>query len=552
MSAETRPWHKWYPEGTDPNFIPVPRSVTGILHEAFLRHADLTMIEYYGQSFTYRKMHGLIAQAAAALQAAGIKKGDRVALHLPNCPWHPIFFLGTLWMGGVVTHLSPMDAEQELSFKLEDCGAKLVISLTAPEFCSKFKSLMDEGRCPPLYLCHDDFSAKGRDCPIIDGANSIQDLLKGFDATPKPPVEMRPEDLAILQYTGGTTGIPKAAKLTHANLACAQQMYVESSKSEPAHQPGATALFFAPFFHILGVSSGLIRRSSEGCCFHLRQRFDAETAVHEIAEKKINSMAGVPTSWIAVLALPGIENYDLSSLKYIGSGGAPLPRDVYNKMRELTGLELRGGWGMTETSPAGTAVPVGMPDDKLGTIGIPLPGLDLKIVAADDCERDLSPGEQGEIIIRGPNVSSGYWNKTDAENAELFNSDGFFLTGDIGYMDDDGWFYIVDRKKEIFISAGFNVYPQLIENAIRMHDSVAEAMVIGVPDAYRGESAKAFVVLKPGADEFTLDSLNAFLSDKLGRHETPRHLEFRTDLPRTAVGKASRKILKDQKMAKSG
>ena len=328
-------------------------------------------------------------------------------------------------------------------------------------------------------------------------------------------------------------------------------MYVEFSKREPAHQPGATALFFAPFFHILGVSSGLIRRSSEGCTFHLRQRFDAETAVREIQEKKINSMAGVPTSWIAVLSVPGIENYDLSSLKYIGSGGAPLPRDVYDKMRHLTGLELRGGWGMTETSPAGTAVPMGMPDDKLGTIGIPLPGVDMKIVATDDCERDLAPSEQGEIVIKGPNVTCGYWNKTDEENTELFNSDGFLLTGDIGYMDDDGWFYIVDRKKEIIISAGFNVYPQLIENAIRMHPDVMEAMVIGVPDDYRGESAKAFVVLKPQAKRFSLDELNGFLSDKLGRHEIPRHLEFREDLPRTAVGKASRKMLKDQELAKT-
>ncbi len=265
------------------------------------------MIEYYGQSFTYREMHGLIAQAAAAFCAIGIKKGDRVALHLPNCPWHPIFFFGILWMGGTVVHLSPMDAVNELKFKLEDCGAKIIISLSSPEFCQKFRSLMDEGQCPPLFLCHDDFSANGRDCPIIDGAKPIEELLNGCEATPKPPTKMQPDELAILQYTGGTTGIPKAAMLTHGNLACAQQMYLEHSKSEPAHQPGATTLFFAPLFHILGASSGLIRRSSEGCCFHLRQRFDAETAVHEIAEKKINSMAGVPTSWIAILAVPGIK-----------------------------------------------------------------------------------------------------------------------------------------------------------------------------------------------------------------------------------------------------
>ena len=552
MTFPERPWHSSYPEGVDPHFTPKPDSLTNILHRCYLQHADLLMIEYYGQRFTYREMHAQICRAAEALKAAGIQKGDRVALHLPNSPWHPIFFLGTLWMGGVVTHLSPLDAERELEFKIRDCGAKLVISLTTPEFQDRFKIMIKEGNCPPLYLCPDPVSAKGRDCPVIPGARPIAELLEGFEATPLPPVEVQPRDLAVLQYTGGTTGIPKAAMLSHSNLACAQQIYHEFSKDEPAHQPGASTLFFAPLFHILGLSSGLIRRSAEGCTFYLRQRFDAEAAVREIEEKKINSMAGVPTTWIAVLSVADIDTRDLSSLNYIGSGGAPLPRDVFDRVRSLTGLKLRGGWGMTETAPAGTAVPVRMPDDKLGTIGIPLCGLDMKIVDVDDCERELGPGVQGEMVIKGPNVTRGYWNRSDEENAALFNSEGYFLTGDIGYMDEDGWFYIVDRKKELILSGGFNVYPQLIENAIHQHPDVSDAMVIGVPDEYRGESAKAFVVLNAGAERFTLDELNKFLSDKLGRHEIPRHLEFREVLPRTAVGKSSRKMLKDQELAKSG
>ncbi len=196
-------------------------------------------------------------------------------------------------------------------------------------------------------------------------------------------------------------------------------------------------------------------------------------------------------------------------------------------------------------------MPAGMPDEKLGTIGIPVPGADMKIVDVEDSSKVLGPNESGEMVIKGPNVTAGYWNKSDAENAECYSEDGYFLTGDIGYMDEDGWFYIVDRKKDLILSGGFNVYPLTIENAIHQHPDVLEAMVIGVADSYRGESAKAFVMLNPGASEFSLKELQEFLEDKLGRHEIPRHLEFRSELPRTAVGKASRKMLKEEELAKS-
>jgi long-chain acyl-CoA synthetase len=363
--------------------------------------------------------------------------------------------------------------------------------------------------------------------------------------------QVAPEDLALLQFTGGTTGVPKAARITQYNLATSAQMYCEMTKAEPASEPGKPSLAYSPLFHIMGLAAGMIKRVSEGGTLCLRLRFDAASAIDEVEEKGIASLGGVPTTWIAILALPNIDKRDLSSLEHVGSGGAPLPVEVYNRVKQLTGLKIRGGWGMTESSPAGTMVPSGMPDDKLGTIGVPVPGVDLKIVDVEDCDRELPPGQPGEIVIKGANVISGYWNRTDEENAEFYNSDGYFLTGDIGYMDDDGWFFIVDRKKDLILSGGFNVYPLTIENAIHQHPDVQEAMVIGVPDAYRGESAKAFVLLKPGTEQFTLDQLQDFLADKLGRHEIPRHLEFRKELPRTAVGKASRKMLKDEELAKA-
>jgi long-chain acyl-CoA synthetase len=423
-----------------------------------------------------------------------------------------------------------------------------VISLTTPEFAGRFARLVRQPDFPPVYLCPDPVSAQGRPCPVPDGMHAVEELIGGHEGAPYDPPAMRTDEVALLQFTGGTTGTPKAAILTHGNISASVQTYNHGSIGEPAAGPGAPGMLFAPLFHIMGLTSAMLKRTMEGGKMHLRLRFDAAAVVNDIEKFGIVSCGGVPTSWIAIMQLPEIEKRDLSSLEFIGSGGAPLPKEVYNRIRQLTGLQLRGGWGMTETASNGTSVPKGMPDEKLGTIGIPLVGVQMAIVDMEDPRRRLGPGETGEMIIKAPAVTVGYWNKPE-ETAQAF-VDGWLLTGDIGYMDEDGWFYIVDRKKDLILSGGFNVYPLTIENAIHQHPDVAEALVIGVPDAYRGESAKAFVCLNKGAREFTLDELQGFLADKLGRHEMPRFLEFRSELPRTSVGKASRKMLKDEERAK--
>jgi len=544
---ETRPWFKWYPKGVDPYFVPQPSTILDRLTRSFDRYGDLCMIEYYGKEYSYAQMRALVGRAGAALRAQGIGPGDRVALLLPNCPWHPIFFFATLSIGAVVTQVSPLDAEREIQHKLHDSGAKLVVSLTTPEFSSRFEMLLAEGDCPPLVMCDDPVSAMGRECPVIDGAMSLETFWADHDGAPYQPVHAQPSDVALLQFTGGTTGVPKAAVLTHDNLAAASQMYSEMGKTDSVSKPGKPWLLYSPLFHIMGLSSSMLKRVAEGGTLCLRLRFDPEVTLREIQSLKIAALGGVPTTWIALLATKGIDTADLSSLEYVGSGGAPLPVEVYNRVKGLTGLKIRGGWGMTETSPAGTTVPRDMPDEKLGTIGLPLPGLDIRIVDVDDPHREQPSGTPGEMAIRGPNVTSHYWNRPDDTAAAFV--DGWFLTGDIGFMDDDGWFYIVDRKKDMILSGGFNVFPLVIENAVHAHPDVAEALVIGVPDAYRGESAKVFVVLNAGAPRFTLEALQDFLGDKLGRHEVPRHLEFRTELPRTSVGKPDRKALKAEEKA---
>lgn len=548
MTSQDRPWFIHFNDDVDPNYVPPVTTWTAMMTEAFDTFEDLVLLEYYGKEYTYGEVRRQAAIVASALTDFGVKRGERVALHLPNCPWHPIFFFGCQAAGIAVTHLSPLDAADEIAHKLHDSDAKLVVSLTTPEFSKNFAGLIADGRTPQVVLCPDPVSAQGRDCPVIEGALSAADFLAGHEGATYQPLDVDPEELALLQYTGGTTGVPKAAMLTHRNLSSAVQMYHENSKSDAASQVGGPGLLYAPLFHIMGLTTGLLKRTSEGGKLHLRLRYDPEQAVQEIEEKKIQSLGGVPTLWIALLGVPDIEKRDLSSLTYVGSGGAPLPVAVYNRVKQLTGLKLRGGWGMTETSPAGTNVPEDMPDDKLGTIGIPLPGLDMKVVDVDDADKILGVGETGELAIIGPNVTKGYWNQPEETKQAYHN--GWFLTGDIGYMDEDGYYYLVDRKKDMILSGGFNVYPLMIENAVHRHPDVAEAIAIGVPDEYRGESAKVFVVLNRGAKEFSLDEMKAFLEDKLGRHEIPRHLEFRDELPHTPVGKPSRKDLVLEEKAK--
>ena len=315
-------------------------------------------------------------------------------------------------------------------------------------------------------------------------------------------------------------------------------------------RPGIDKLICVlPLFHIYALTTILLRGLKRGAELMLRMRFDVETTLRDIEVGRATHFPGVPTMWIALAAAPGIETRDFSSLVYTGSGGAPLPVEVADRFERLTGHRLIGGWGMTETSPAGTNRLGGAAARKPGTIGLPLPGVEMDICSLDDPSRILGIGETGELRIRGPNVTQGYWNRP-AETAASFSGD-WFLTGDIGYMDEDGFFFITDRKKDMIISGGFNVYPQMIEQAIYQHPAVEEVLVIGIPDGYRGEAAKAFCKLRTGAAPFTLPALQEFLKDRIGRHEMPAAIEFRPALPRTAVGKLSKVELREEERARA-
>jgi long-chain acyl-CoA synthetase len=552
--GEGRLWEKSYPPGVRWD-APIETATLPALFDAFTsRWAARPALEYRDRRASYAELRAAVDAFASGLMCLGVGPGTTVALYLPNTPYHPIAFFGALKAGARVAHLSPLDADRELAHKLKDSGARILVTTNIGFMGLLAQKLKADGLVEHL-IVGDDTAYGPSAIPtsaMPEGAGVLRfDRLsaEGAEKLPRQWPIARVEDIALLQYTGGTTGKPKGAMLSHANLSAACAIYKAWGDPQRISEPGTDKIIAVlPLFHIYALTNVLLRGLQEGNELLLRVRFDVATTLDDIEVRKATVFPGVPTMWIALANTPDIDKRDFSSLRYVASGGAALPVEVAERFEKLTGHKLGGGWGMTETSPAGTAMPREW-TGKAGSIGLPLPGIDMDVVALDDPRRRLAPGEKGEIRIKGPNVTRGYWNAPE-ETAAAF-VDGYLLTGDIGYMDEDGYFYLVDRKKDMIISGGFNVYPRTIEEAIYEHGSVAEVVVIGVPDAYRGESAKAFVQLKAGSQAFTLEELRAFLADKLGRHELPGHLEFRDTLPKTAVGKLSKKELIEEERQKS-
>jgi long-chain acyl-CoA synthetase len=551
--GEERPWEKSYPAGLRWD-APIPIStLPELLASSVARFAAKTAIEYRDHAIGYGELGRAVDAVAAGLMRLGVGPGVSVGLYLPNTPYHPIFFFAVLKAGGRVVHLSPLDAEREIAFKLANSGARILVTTNIGGLLALAQKLKAGGAVDRLIVGDDlVFGAPALPvAPIPDDAGLVRYEALSADGEAHPPRQwpsLPVDEIALLQYTGGTTGRPKAAMLSHANLTSTVSIYKLWSDAQRLSAPGTDKVICVlPLFHIYALTAVLLRALQEGNEILLRARFDVETTLRDIEVKRATVFPGVPTMWIALVNTPGIEKRDFSSLLYAASGGAGMPVEVAERFHKLTGHRVGGGWGMTETSPAGTSLPRNC-SHKPGSCGLPLPGVLMEVVALDDPRRVLAPGEVGEIRIKGPNVTRGYFNAPE-ETAAAF-ADGWFLTGDIGSMDEDGFFYIVDRKKDMIISGGFNVYPRSIEEVIYEHPDVAEVIVIGVPDDYRGEAAKAFIQLKPGATPFTLEDLRAFLADKLGRHELPAHLEFRDTLPKTAVGKLSKKELIAQERRK--
>ncbi len=555
-----RPWLAHYPAGIDWN-APLPQApLTDLLDSAVRRWPALPALEFMGRVIDYADFGERVDACAAGLQRLGVGPGVHVGLYLPNTPHYAVAFFGVLRAGGTVVNYSPLDAGRVLADKIDDSRTDVLITLDLASLLPQALRLLDASRLRHLVIGNlADFSA----APAAVRARLQQagqltawqadarrhdflGLLRHGDAPLRHPPGDPRSRLAVLQYTGGTTGRPKGAMLTHANLsAVAEQYYLTSQGTPPALAEGAERMLVVlPLFHIYALSVCLLLGVRLGAHLVLHPRFDADAVVGDLQDKRISIFPGVPTMYIAVLQHPRAAELDLRALKFCGSGGAPLPLEVAERFRQLTGCPLNEGWGMTETAPGGTFTPLhGL--RRPGSCGMPVPGLTASIRALDDPARALPPGEVGELCVSGPNVMQGYWNAPRA-NAEAFTPDGFFRSGDVARMDENGCLYIVDRTKDMLLCGGFNVYPRIIEEAIYEHPAVAEACVIGVPDAYRGQAPKAFVALKPGAPPLSLDELREFLAERVGKHELPAALELRDSLPKTAVGKLSKRDLIEQ------
>jgi long-chain acyl-CoA synthetase len=541
----THPGEKFYPGGVHWD-EPIERgTLADLLPGAVAQFGARPAIEFRDRAVSYDELEALAETAAAAFLRAGFGKGTTVALFLGNSPDHPINFFGALKAGARIVHLSPLDGERALSHKLSDSGARILVTSDLGTLLPTALKFLEKGLVDRLIVCEDDhWGAVGNPHAPIPDHPAIVTFAKFTDGAAKPArwPDVAPDDIALLQYTGGTTGLPKGAMLSHGNLTSAVSIYEAWGRPARLERNAVERVICVlPLFHIYALTVVLLSSLRVGNLVSLHQRFDVEAVMRDIEIKRATAFPGVPTMWIAIAGLPDLDKRDFSSLVSAGSGGAPLPVEVARVFERKTNLKLKSGWGMTETCSPGTGHPKEGPE-KPGSIGLMLPGIEMDVVALDDPRKVLQPGEVGEIRIKGPNVTKGYWNRPQ-ETAESFVGDRF-LTGDIGYMDADGYFFLVDRKKDMIISGGFNVYPQMIEQAIYEHPAVQEVIVIGIPDAYRGEAAKAFVKLRAGVAIFSLDDLKGFLAGKLGKHEIPAALEFVDELPRTPVGKLSRHELR--------
>jgi long-chain acyl-CoA synthetase len=553
----TRPWIHSYPAPARWDAPIELGAIHALLDDAARTFADRPAVEFMGKRATFAQLRRLADRAAAGFQRLGVGPGVHVGLYLPNTPHYLVAFFGVLKAGGTVVNYSPLDAAQVLAHKVEDSETAVLVTLDLPALYPQMAALIGHARLRTLVVGGlADLAAfpefEGAPAAPADGVPndahhvSFQQLLANDGTYVAHDIGDPAEALAVLQYTGGTTGLPKGAMLTHGNLTAAASQYLETTHVDPpVLTPGQErTLLVLPLFHIYALTSCMLLCVRLGAEMVLHARFDADAVANDLAAKRITIFMGVPTMFTALLGHPRIRELDLSAIRYVASGGAPLPVEVEQRFRELTGAGINEGWGMTETSPSGTFTPM-RGTRKAGSCGIPVPGVDLKFASVEDPSRYVPLGERGEICIHGPNVMRGYWNKPDA-TADAFTPDGFLRTGDVAYMDADGFVFIVDRIKDMLLCGGFNVYPRTIEEAVYAHPSVAECSVIGVPDAYRGQSPKAFVVLKNGAPSFSLDELQTFLADRLGKHEMVQHLEFRDALPKSPVGKILKTALLEE------
>ncbi|WP_416464380.1 long-chain-fatty-acid--CoA ligase [Sphingomonas sp. VDB2] len=557
MESMEKTWRERYqhPTAWDQTFPPL--SMGEMVTHSVKAHPDAPMIDFMGRHFSYGAMLEQIRRIACGLQGMGVKKGDRVGLYLPNTPHYVAAYYGALMAGAIVVNFSPLYTAAELEHQVADSGTKILFTLSAKALLPTALEVLEHSELETLVVGS-----------VAEMLSPVKSLLfrwfKASESTPLPhdPRVMRydqlianaggctvPEidpvnDVALLQYTGGTTGTPKGAMLTHQNLTAnaRQAQAIDPHANEPDR-----IIAVLPFFHVFANTCTLNRTVVNGGEMVMLPRFDAAQVLAAVQRVKATSLPGVPTMFQALLDHPAIRNIDFSSLRACISGGAPLALELKQKFEAATGARLIEGYGLTETSPIVCTNPYeGL--NKSGTVGQPVPGTRVKLVDREDPTRPPPEGEPGELLFAGPQIMKGYWNRPDAD-AEVFVGE-YVRTGDVGLIDEDGYVKIVDRLKDMIAVGGFKVFPSQVESVLYHHPAVKEALVIGIPDHYRGEQPKAFVTLNEGA-EIDGAALKDWLNPQLGKHERVCEVEVRLNLPKTLVGKLSRKELVAEERAKA-
>ena len=528
-----------------------PRAVPALLADTVRDYPDKPAIAFLGRHWTYAQLAAEVSRATRGLQDIGVKPGTRVGLCLPNTPYSVIYFFAVLRAGGIVVNFNPLYVERELAHQIGDSGTEVMVTIDLAAIYPKVAAVAARTGLRRIVVCSMAGAlpwlagqafrlARRRDLAAVkqDGVTITARALTRSTAAPDP-VTIDPGDTAVLQYTGGTTGVPKAAELTHANLTCnAMQCWLDLGR----RPHGADrVLGVLPLFHVFALNSVMLVGVLTASEMILLPRFELEQVLATIARARPTMFPAVPTIYTALVAAAGQAGraVDMGSIELCMSGGAPLPAEIRTRFMALTGCWLMEGYGLSETSPVVSFTPPGR-TYKEGSIGLPVTGTTIEIRAVDDPSCILPAGERGEICIRGPQVMRGYWNHPD-ETARVM-IDGALRTGDVGYLDEDGYLFLVDRIKDVIICGGYNVYPRVLEEALYQHAAVKEAIVIGLPDQYRGQAPKAFVTLKEGAAA-TPEELRGFLVDYVSKIEMPREVEIRAELPKTVIGKLSRKEL---------
>jgi long-chain acyl-CoA synthetase len=545
MFRTEKPWLGVYDSG---NVEPETRVFEGSLYDLFRHaaeeHRGRNALSFYGTTFEFGRLQALVEKMAASLAAAGVSKGDRVALMLPNCPQYVISFFATVRLGAIVTQINPMYVEREIEHILNDSGAETIVVYAA--VYERVKAVLPETSLKNVVVVDFGGEPEGLDA----GHRSFGDFLS-TDADPAPDVEIYPaEDVAALQYTGGTTGVSKGAMLTHRNLVANLQQTIDVFVQNPDQFTGRKCVGALPFFHIYGLTCVMLFGIRLGTEQVLLPRFEVEEALALFERDRPTMFSGVPTMYMALLASDAdLRKHHLHDVMIFNSGGSALPVNLKRSFEERVSKPLFEGYGLSEASPVTHNNPPFLGEGREGSIGIPIPSTDARIVDVETGEREMPVGESGELIIRGPQVMKGYLNMPEETAKTLKN--GWLHTGDVAKMDEDGYFYIVDRKKDMIVASGYNVYPREIEEILFEHPDVAEAVAIGIPDEYRGETVKAFVVKRSGATT-TEDELLAFCKERLAPYKAPKAVEFRDDLPKSAVGKLLRRVLIDEERARTG